>query len=106
MLLCASNYKQIYPSRQFSSIASPHDRFFKHALSDQRVARAFFDFHLPPTMRQVVDLDTLQLRKDSFIDQGLRLAVTDMLFTANVAGKTGYLYLLAEHQSSPDCWMP
>ncbi len=88
------------------TIPSPHDRFFRHALNDQRVAKAFFNFHLPNSIRQVVDLDSLQLRNDSFIDQELQLAITDVLFAANFAGKPGYIYLLAEHQSSPDRWMP
>ncbi len=75
-------------------------------MSDHRVANAFFEFHLPADIRKVINLDSLQLRKESFVDQQLKLAVTDMLYSVNFSGKNGYLYLLAEHQSTPDYWMP
>ena len=87
-------------------IHNPHDKFFRAALSDQRVAKAFFDFHLPPFIKKAVDLNTLQLRKDSYVDEQLKLAITDMLFSVSLHNQPGYLYTLVEHQRKPDKLMP
>ncbi len=87
-------------------ITSPHDHFFRAAMSEQRVAKAFFTQYLPESTRNIVDLNTLQLRKESFIDPQLKLSVTDMLFSANFAGKPGYIYLLTEHRSTANRWQP
>jgi recombination-promoting nuclease RpnB len=89
-----------------TTIPTPHDRFFRCALSDPQVAKAFFEFHLPPAIRAIVDLDSLQLYKGSFVTEQLKLAITDMLFKVNFIDKPSYLYLLVEHQSSSDRWMP
>lgn len=75
-------------------------------MADPRVAKAFFDYHLPPTIKQLANLDTLQLQKDSFIDKHLQLALTDMLFSVQFNKHPGYLYTLVEHQSKPDKLMP
>lgn len=41
------------------TIQSPHDKFFKAAMSDLRVAKDFFDFHLPSSIKKTIELDTL-----------------------------------------------
>lgn len=87
-------------------INTPHDKFFRRALSDARVAKAFFQQHLPASIQSLVDLDSLQLQKESFVDQHLKLAITDMLFSANFQDKPGYLYLLTEHWSTPKKLIP
>lgn len=83
---------------------SPHDHFFRTAMSEHRVAKPFFEQHLPEAIRKIIDLDTLQLKNESFIDPQLKLSITDMLFSADFAGKPGYLYLLQEHRSTPNRW--
>jgi recombination-promoting nuclease RpnB len=88
------------------SIHNPHDKFFKTAMSDPRVARAFFNFHLPSTVKEIVQLENLKPCKGTFIDARLRESATDMLFSINFAGRAGYLYTLVEHQSTPDKLMP
>lgn len=88
------------------TIRSPHDKFFKAAMSDLRVAKDFFDFHLPPSIKKTIELDTLAISKGSFVDPTLVESATDMLFTVDFAGQSGYLYVLVEHQSTPDKLMP
>lgn len=84
------------------TVQTPHDRFFRAALSDQRVANEFFECHLPPAIKEIVDLASITLRKDTYVDENLSLSMTDMLFDASFQGKSGYLYLLIEHQSTPN----
>ena len=84
------------------TVQTPHDRFFRAALSDQRVAYEFFDCHLPLEIKKRVDLASITLRKDSYVDENLSLSMIDMLFDASFQEQPGYLYLLIEHQSTPD----
>jgi len=90
-----------------NSIHKAHDRTFKAAMSDLRVARDFLTYHLPITVKEKIDLNTLQLCKESFIDPELRELITDMLYSADFKGQNGskqqaFLYLCLEHQSNPD----
>jgi len=88
------------------TVHSPHDKFFRQAMSDITIAKAFFASHLPLLVKQDINLETLSLRKESYVDSHLKMVITDMLFSVQFVQKPGYLYLLAEHQSSPDKWMP
>lgn len=89
-----------------SKIHNPHDHYFRAAMSDKHVAMDFFKHYLPESIRSVVDLETLQLQKSSFIDENLRASVADMLYAVNFKNQRSYLYLIVEHQRKPDKWMP
>ena len=49
-------------------ISSPHDKLFREVWSDLRVARDFLSNYLPQKVLEIIDLDTLEIRKDSFIE--------------------------------------
>ncbi len=91
-----------------NKISFPHDGVFKHAMSDLRVAKDFFQHYLPSALQQQIDLDSLLLRKDSFVDKELKTSLTDLLYAVNFKkdNTDGFIYLLIEHQSSPDQLMP
>jgi predicted transposase/invertase (TIGR01784 family) len=91
---------------RMSIVQSPHDKLFKSAMGDLRVAREFFEHYLPPAVQAVVDLSSLALESSTYVDKSLNLLNSDMLYQVNIAGKMGYLYLLCEHQSSVDPLMP
>jgi len=61
-------------------IKTPHDRFVRSMFSNPRVVKEFFDIHLPDRIRRLVDLSSLALQKESYIDEALNLHVTDLLF--------------------------
>lgn len=82
-----------------------HDRFFKKSMSHPKVAREFFEFHLPREISSKVDFNSLKLEKGSFLDNTLGEGIVDMLFSAEYCGASGYFYVLVEHQSQPDYWM-
>ena len=79
-----------------------HDPFFKKALENPLVAREFFDSYLPDNIKKLINLETLTMDKESFVDPNLKRSMSDVLFTANFGNTQGYLYLLAEHQSTLD----
>ena len=90
-----------------------HDKFFKQTMSDLRVAKDFFNLHLPEDIQQQVNLDTLQLVEKtnfitprSFIDNEQDEQIVDMLYSVKINGENGYFYALAEHQSTQRKDMP
>ena len=81
-------------------INHPHDRFFKETMQDLETAQDFLANYLPQDILQLIDLDSLSLQKDSFIEKELREAFSDILYKASIKGREAYLYFLFEHKSS------
>jgi predicted transposase/invertase (TIGR01784 family) len=71
-------------------------------MSEPKVIREFFEQNLPANIKSVINFATIQPQKESFIDDKLKLQITDMLYSAEFGNKLGYLYLLVEHQSTPN----
>lgn len=82
--------------------ATPHDAIFKQFLMHPETARDFLDIHLPPELRAVCDLNSIQLESGNFIEEELRAYYSDILYSLKMQGNTGYIHILIEHQSSPD----
>jgi len=85
---------------------NPHDRLFRSLMSNKNVATEFFMQHLPSEIKGQIQLNSLRLQRNSYIDDNLRMQVTDLLFNANFNREIGYIYLLVEHQSRPEKLMP
>lgn len=83
-------------------IHQPHDKFFRLSMSDVRVAKDFFYAHLPAELLQKVDLSTLKLQKESFVDDAFKTTEADVIYTVKLDGAPAYFYLLCEHQSNID----
>jgi predicted transposase/invertase (TIGR01784 family) len=49
-----------------------------------------------------LDLNTLEICKDSFVNQDLKEFFSDLLYKVSFGGQTGYIYLLFEHKSQPE----
>ncbi|UHM93663.1 Rpn family recombination-promoting nuclease/putative transposase [Rahnella victoriana] len=79
-----------------------HDAVFKQFLTHPETARDFLDIHLPPALRKLCDLNTLQLASGSFIEDDLRPYYSDVLYSLKAGNGEGYVYCLIEHQSTPD----
>ena len=77
----------------------PHDKIFKDVWSDPEAARQFFAKHIPANLLNLIDLKTLQIRKDSFVHESLDEFFSDILYSASFGKTRGYLYLLLEHKS-------
>jgi len=85
---------------------TPHDHFFRSMMKNQKVVHEFFATHLPGNIKNIVDLNNLQLDHTSYISDDLREQVSDLLFKADFSGSSGYIYILVEHQSVPEKLMP
>jgi predicted transposase YdaD len=75
-------------------------------------ARNLIELHLPADLVQILDLDSLELQKDSFVDDELRDSYSDMLYSIRLSCQDlsgqdgepieGQIYLLLEHKSQSD----
>lgn len=80
-------------------IQNPHDKFFKETLGNVGVAKDFLNHYLPQNIMQVIDVNTLEPQKDSFIDEELQESFSDLFFKVNINKKEGFIYFLFEHKS-------
>ena len=88
-------------------IQHPHDLMVRAVLSDLAEAQSFLQAHLPQEIAQALNWSTLKLHEGSFIDDDLRSSEADLLYEVErVSGDESiWLYILLEHQSTPDRWM-
>lgn len=87
------------------SIHQPHDKFFKLSLAEIVVAKEFFSAHLPANLLKKIDLATLKLEKESFIDEAYKDTEADVVYSARMGDTTTYLYILCEQQTEVDPWL-
>ena len=88
-----------------SAGGQPHDGLFRLVFSDPEHAGSELRSVLPRDLAARIDLDRLVLQEGTFVDEVLRHRQTDVLFSTRVSGRDAYLYVLIEHQSSPDPMM-
>jgi predicted transposase/invertase (TIGR01784 family) len=78
---------------------NPHDKFFKKTFGDVAVAGDFLNNYLPQSIIGIIDIETLEPQKDSFINKDLQESFSDLLFKAKINNREGYIYFLFEHKS-------
>ncbi|WYW35947.1 Rpn family recombination-promoting nuclease/putative transposase (plasmid) [Vibrio harveyi] len=81
---------------------SIHDGLFKSFLTVPETAKDFLNIHLPEHIKQICNLDTLQLQSGSFLEGELVPYYSDVLYSMETESGVGYVYALIEHQSCPD----
>lgn len=83
-------------------MSTPHDALFKQTFSDPRHAEGLLRAVLPSALASRVAWASLAAVPGSFVDPQLAQRHTDLLFRADFAGRSAFLYVLVEHQSTPD----
>jgi hypothetical protein len=87
-----------------------HDALFKAAFGQPDIAGSELALVLPPDILAHLDLSTLVVTPGSFVDEELRHAHTDLLYSVRTKGDPrdpeALVYVLFEHQSSFDELMP
>jgi predicted transposase/invertase (TIGR01784 family) len=85
------------------TLLNPHDRFFKEIFSRQDAAQDFLRHYLPGELVDLIDLPSLEISKDGFIDPELQEHFSDLLYkVALQEGSESFIYILFEHKSYPD----
>ncbi|MDX2111657.1 MAG: Rpn family recombination-promoting nuclease/putative transposase [Verrucomicrobiota bacterium] len=88
------------------SIHQPHDKFFRTNYRNIATVTEFFKNYLPPALVEAIDWTTLKLVPSSFISNELKASESDLLYSVQFQGQEIFLYILFEHQSVEDPWMP
>jgi predicted transposase/invertase (TIGR01784 family) len=88
-------------------VNNPHDSFFRDLGGEPRVYRSLIREKLPEKVLRHLDLRTLKPIKTHFVDERLRHLYSDCLYTVRLReGGAAHVYVLVEHQSTSDYWMP
>ncbi len=89
-------------------INAVHDKTFKNVMKDLRVAQDFFKQYLPEKITSLLDLNSLLLCANSYVDEKLNELRSDILYQVNFkeSDDIGFIYILAEHQSTVDVLLP
>jgi predicted transposase/invertase (TIGR01784 family) len=111
--------KQFFKKQGFASVTrpmhdklkNPHDKFFREILSQKSEAQSFVQHYLPSQIVALLNLDSLTISKDSFIDKAFDEHFADLLYEVTLkddseGDKTVYIYLLFEHKSYLDPQVP
>jgi predicted transposase/invertase (TIGR01784 family) len=85
---------------------TPHDRFFRRVFSDPEHAAGELRTVLPAALVARLDWPSLRLLPATFVDPALAELRADLLFSASVGGREVLVYVLLEHQSSVEPFMP
>ncbi|WP_035238062.1 Rpn family recombination-promoting nuclease/putative transposase [Desulfobacter vibrioformis] len=84
-------------------VVNPHDKLIREIYSDRDNAHSFLANHLPGKVLDLVEMSSLEISKDSFIDQDLADCYSDILYRVKLRdGSAGFIYLLFEHKSYND----
>ena len=88
-------------------IYNPHDSYFQTMMSEPTVYRDLIKKYVPNYFLRNMDLRTIKPSKTHFVDERLRHLYSDCLYTVKLkGGGEVYIYILVEHQSASDYWMP
>ena len=91
---------------RMSDVVNPHDKICRETLSDKENARSLLHHRLPVHVSQLIDLDSLEISKDSFIEKDLSDYYSDMLYKVMLkGGAPGFVYVLFEHKSYYDRYL-
>jgi len=86
---------------------SPHDKLFKKSLENPEAAEHFVKRYISVDILDLIQLQTLKLEQNSFVDDDLKSSASDVVFSVKtVQAKKAYLYFLIEHQRKPEKMMP
>jgi predicted transposase YdaD len=84
---------------------NPHDAAFKSVFQKKELAVSFFRTYLPADIIGRADLDSSELVGKSYVDENMKELHSDIVYRTRLMGKDAFLYLLFEHQSTPDYWI-
>lgn len=85
-----------------NDVGNPHDKLFRETWSNLENARSFLHHYLPHHVLRLMDLDTLEISKDSFVEKELSDYYSDMLYKVMLSGNPGFVHVLFEHKSYYD----
>ena len=80
----------------------PHDSIFRALFSDAAGMSELLQLALPPRLLSEIDMKTLKLEPDSYLDDEGGRHYADLAATVEISNVECSLYILFEHKSYPD----
>src|SRR6185436_16014233 len=81
---------------------TPHDALFYDTFSNPTHAAGELRTVLPKALVARIDFATLAAEPGRFVDAKLSNRYSDILFSVQIAGRPGFVYLLFEHFSNTE----
>ncbi|MEZ4220366.1 MAG: Rpn family recombination-promoting nuclease/putative transposase [Polyangiaceae bacterium] len=89
-----------------ASSKSPHDGLFRFVFSQHEAASALLGMLLPKEVARRAKWSTLRALPTGFVDAELSERHSDLCFSLRIGRRRALVYVLLEHQSSPERLMP
>ncbi len=81
-------------------VQNPHDRYFEQVFKILPLAKQLMQQFLPADVLASLQLDTLELASESFVNEALKEHLTDLVYTCDTVGEEPVrICLLFEHKS-------
>ena len=89
------------------AINQPHDKYFQRVFSDERNAASLLRTWVPQPLADTLKWPTLKVQSGRFVGDDWRGNESDLLFSVEREGSETpvLVYVLLEHQSTPDRWL-
>ena len=82
-----------------------HDGLAKKILSDPIAAQEFLNYYLPASCKSLLDLDTIKIEKESFVEEDLKQKFSDLVCSIKTKNnQQAFVYALIEAEVSPKYW--
>jgi predicted transposase/invertase (TIGR01784 family) len=82
-----------------------HDSLAKKILSDPVAAHDFLSHYLPDSCKSLLDLNTLKVEKESYVEDNLKQKFSDLVFSIKTKNNDkAFVYALVEAEVSPKYW--
>ena len=83
-----------------------HDGLAKKILSDPIAAQEFISHYLPESCKSLLDLATIKVEKESFVEDDLKQKFSDLVFSIKMKNnEKAFIYTLIEAEISPRYWI-
>jgi len=83
--------------------SNPHGRFLRSLLSHQKTAQVFFSSVIAENMRNQLDISSIEICRDQFLDDDLDYQLSDILFRVNRSDlMPAFIYLLFQKKGNPE----
>jgi len=85
---------------------TPHDALVKKVMENPVAAAEFLEEFLPVDFKEFLDLSTLQVEKESYVEDSLKKRLSDIVYSVTTRNsEKAFIYTLLEHQLECDYWI-
>ena len=85
-----------------NEIVNKHDAMFKEVFSHKEIAKSFLENNIPKEALDTIDIDNMELSRDSFENEELKETFSDLIYSTKINGRDAYICFLYEHKSYRD----